>query len=111
MDELLTRLEELDKQMILKSDEASSEEWLDFMDHRQQLVDMLIQRTEASPLAPEHRNRLSSIQMNEDKLRYSMEAQKTEAANWLQQRGQAKAQRNAYDVVYASDSVLMDRRR
>ncbi|GIO35199.1 hypothetical protein J41TS12_00600 [Paenibacillus antibioticophila] len=110
MDELLTRLEELDKQMILNSDEASSEQWLDFMDQRQQLIDRLIQ-AEAGPLAPEHRNRLASIQRNEDKLLRSMEAQKTEAANWLQQRGQAKAQRNAYDIVYASDSILMDRRR
>lgn len=111
MDELLEQLEKLDEAMLHRGDEASSEEWTDFIDRRQRLVEALIQHASLSPLLPEQKLRLTCIQTGEDKLRRCMEAQKQEAADWLRNREQAKLQRNVYEMGYSPESFLMDRRK
>lgn len=111
MDELLEQLEKLDAAMLHRTDEASGEEWTDFVDQRQRLVEGLIQCASLSPLSPEQKLRLTYIQTGEDKLRSCMEAQKQEASDWLRNREQAKMQRNVYEMGYSPESFLMDRRK
>ncbi|WP_018749976.1 hypothetical protein [Paenibacillus sanguinis] len=112
MDELLEQLELLDEEMLDRSDQASTaEEWTDFIDRRQRIVEAIVQYASLSPLLSEQKLRLTRIQMSEDKLRECMVSQKQEAADWLRQREQAKLQRNVYETAYSPESMLMDRRK
>lgn len=111
MDELIHQLDNLDQQMLQNSESASHEDWTIFINDREQIINGIIASETVNPLTSEQKVRLTKIQFREEQLRRIMEQQKQEAAEWLRNRGQAKVQRNAYETNYASDSIIMDKRK
>ncbi|WP_246426843.1 hypothetical protein [Paenibacillus rhizosphaerae] len=89
----------------------TSEEIEFFVEERQQLIHEINYLKKENPFSQTQVTRLKNILLADSIILGRMEFLKSEAANWLQNRGQAKMQRNAYEAVYSPDSIIMDRRK
>lgn len=110
MDKLISDLEELTQGILPRLQYASYEEMSNFVEERQPIIDQLKESIDTQTLSSSLRERLNAVLQLDTVLLGRMQALKEEAANWLLQRGQAKAQRSVYETSYAADSILMDRR-
>ncbi|WP_052833338.1 hypothetical protein [Paenibacillus polymyxa] len=111
INEVLSQLEQLTQQFILRLNETNYEEVEIFVEVRQMKVDQLVNALENSPMAEEQKMKLESILSYDALIDQRMQSLKQEAQNWLVQRNIAKSQRNAYESNYTPDSFLMDRRK
>ncbi|AJE54070.1 hypothetical protein RE92_14285 [Paenibacillus polymyxa] len=111
MNEVLSQLEQLTQQFILRLNETNYEEVEIFVEVRQMKVDQLVNALENSPMTEEQKMKLESILSYDALIDQRMQSLKQEAQNWLVQRNIAKSQRNAYESNYTPDSFLMDRRK
>ncbi len=111
MDNLILELERLNHSVIENLQEIPYEKLVEFTELRQDVVEKMMARACMSPLNTEQKHRISEIVATDSLIRNRMETLKEEASKWLQQRGLAKTRRNAYEVTYNLDSVLMDQRK
>ncbi|MBU9706455.1 MULTISPECIES: hypothetical protein [Paenibacillus] len=111
INEVLSQLEQLTQQFILRLNETNYEEVEIFVEVRQMKVDQLVNALENSPMTEEQKMKLESILSYDALIDQRMQSLKQEAQNWLVQRNIAKSQRNAYESNYTPDSFLMDRRK
>lgn len=111
MDELISSLEELTESVVARLQFISSEDLEAFVEERQHVIDEVNRLKLQTPFSPDQIERLKKILQADSIIVGRMAALKTEASDWLQQRGQAKMQRNAYEAAYTPDSVLMDRKK
>ncbi|WP_019915068.1 flagellar protein FliT [Paenibacillus sp. HW567] len=111
MDELILNLDQLTLGMMRKLKEANYEELEAFVEERQKLVDAIAEKVAFSPSTPAQKREINRILENDNALLDRMNELRLEAQGWLQKRGQAKVQRNAYEAGYSPDSILMDRRK
>ena len=110
MDSIITRLEELTESVAAQLQFISSDDLLAFVEERQQMIDEINLLKQQNPFTPLQKERLQKIVEFDTVLLSKMTSLKSEAADWLQYRGQAKVQRNAYEAAYTPDSFLMDKR-
>ncbi|WP_458124293.1 hypothetical protein [Paenibacillus sp. Z3-2] len=111
MDERIGELETLTHQMLLQINQVSSEEFTDFIEKRQGLVDDILHMVEETPLTSEQQQRVRAILEQDTLLLGRMNSLKDEAGSWLMNHGQAKMQRNAYEAGYTPESLLVDKRK
>ncbi|GGD92181.1 flagellar protein FliT [Paenibacillus nasutitermitis] len=111
MNKTISGLEELTQHMMSQLNRASYEELSNFVDQRQVLVDEIRLMAAESPLTAEELERLRNVLSHDAVILGRMQMLKSEAGDWLQQRGQAKIQRNVYEAAYSPDSILMDKRK
>ncbi|GIP21744.1 flagellar protein FliT [Paenibacillus sp. J22TS3] len=110
MDNLITELRGLTESIVARLQFTSYEELEDFVAERQRIIDELNRLKETTPFNVLEREQLEEILRADAVILMRMETLRNEASDWLQQRGQAKVQRNAYEAAYTPDSILMDRR-
>ncbi|MEJ3718791.1 hypothetical protein WGM54_12290 [Paenibacillus polymyxa] len=111
INEVLSQLEQLTQQFILRLNETNYEEVEIFVEVRQMKVDQLVNALGNSSMTEEQKMKLESILGYDALIDQRMQSLKQEAQNWLVQRNIAKSQRNAYESNYTPDSFLMDRRK
>lgn len=111
MDDLLQELEQLTWTITSQLREATPEELEAFVEQRQNLVDAIGKEVEVCPMTSAQKNELRRIMEHDPAIVARMNAHRLEAKDLLHKRNQAKAQRNAYEVGYAPDSILMDRKK
>lgn len=111
MDALIKQLEEITANVLNHIDEITYEDIAAFVDKRQDIVEEITQQIETVPLSSEQKLILSDLLKSDNLIREKMFSIKNEASDWLSQRGQAKLKRNAYETVYAPDSIIMDHRK
>lgn len=111
MDELILKLEDLTQSIVSRLNQSSYEEMSSFVEQRQVLIDSINEWISNGLVSSSQKHRLASLLQIDALILGRLNTLKEEAGNWLQQRGQAKVQRNVYDSGYTPDSILMDRRR
>ncbi|USB32830.1 flagellar protein FliT [Paenibacillus sp. YPG26] len=111
MDKLIEELKSLTESIVARLQFTSYEELEDFVAERQRIIDELNRLKDSTPFNSFEREQLEEILRADSVILMRMEVLKNEASDWLQQRGQAKVQRNAYETAYTPDSILMDRRK
>ncbi|WP_342547749.1 flagellar protein FliT [Paenibacillus sp. FSL P2-0089] len=111
MDELIRNLDRLTGEMMDRLQDATYEELEDFVEERQKLVDSITQEVGVCPATPAQKQEINRILSHDNELLDRMNALRQEAQDFLQKRGQAKIQRNAYETAYTPDSFLMDRKK
>nr|WP_154984720.1 hypothetical protein [Paenibacillus xylanexedens] len=111
MDNLIAELEQLTSQIMLQIHEVSSEALEAFVDQRQAIIDLMLERTGGREATVAEQTRLKAIMENDQAILKRMNDLKIEAKDWLIQRNQAKVQKNAYEVSYAVDSIIVDTKR
>ncbi|MBP2109953.1 flagellar protein FliT [Paenibacillus silagei] len=111
MDELIRNLDRLTGEMMDRLQDATYEELEDFVEERQNLVDSITQEVEFCPATQAQKQGINLILSHDNELLDRMNALRQEAQDFLQKRGQAKIQRNAYETAYTPDSFLMDRKK
>ncbi|WNS42671.1 flagellar protein FliT [Paenibacillus sp. MMS20-IR301] len=111
MDNLLQELEHLTKTIYSRLMLATPEELETFVEQRQKLVDNIGQEVEKCQPTPAQKDVIRRIMEHDQAIIARMNAHRLEAQDWLQKRGQAKIQRNAYEAGYTPDSILMDRKK
>lgn len=82
-----------------------------FVEKREGLVEKLANHFSTDPASSEEKNEIEQILRNDSEIVARMNVLRLEAQEWLHKRGQAKTQRNAYEVAYTPDSFLMDRKK
>lgn len=110
MNNLIAELEEWTRQVVHGLDELDYEELSGLVKRRQIMVDQLKDSLSAQPATDTEKERILALLKHDGQIMERMQQLKEEAGNWLQQRGQAKFQRNVYEAAYTPDSILMDRR-
>lgn len=110
MDDLITELEQLTHDIMLNIEKADSEELEQFVDKRQLIIDSMLHQGSGEASMPQQA-RLKSIMQNDHVILMRMNSLKIEAKDWLIQRKQAKTQKNAYEMSYAVDSIIVDTKR
>lgn len=111
MDELIRSLDLLTREMMSRLQEATYEELVVFVEERQKLVDSIAEKVAIYPSSAAQKQEIHRILGYDNELLDRMNALRQEAQNFLQKRGQAKMQRNAYEAGYTPDSILMDRKK
>ncbi|OMF04648.1 hypothetical protein BK129_18500 [Paenibacillus amylolyticus] len=111
MDNLIERLSTMTQEVIERIEETSYEELETFIEDRQHIVDAIIKESESFPLDVKQKGEVHRILAYDKTLLDRMNTLRIEAQDWLHKRNQAKMQRNVYETAYASDSMLMDRRK
>lgn len=111
MDKQLEELRILTEALLLRLDQASAEELSEFVEKRQQVLDQILESAKQDLMNSLQKDKLLAITRYDAQIIQRMEYYRQEASDWLQQRKQAKAQRNAYEVSYSPNSILMDRRK
>lgn len=111
MDECIGELEALTQHMVLRINQATSEELTEFVEHRHGLIDNILHVVEVTPLTIEQQHRLKAVLEQDSLILGRMNMLKDEAGLWLKNHGQAKIQRSAYEAGYTPDSLLMDKRK
>ncbi|WP_028559286.1 hypothetical protein [Paenibacillus pinihumi] len=111
MDDFITRLENLNEEILPNLSETSYEILSEFVEERQEIIDEMTRIIAAHPLSAAQQNRIRLLQQSEESIRMRMFELRNEAADWLRNREQVKTQRKAYENAYAVDSILMDRKK
>ncbi|MGN7169668.1 hypothetical protein ACTHSJ_27750 [Paenibacillus cellulositrophicus] len=111
MDKFINSLKVLTESVLERLHCISPQELQDFVQERQQLIDELNRFKQHTPFSPSQVEQLQSILQADPLILNRMNQLKMEASDWLQNRGQAKMQRSAYESAYTPDSFLMDQRK
>ncbi len=111
MSDSIKQLEELSAEVQSRLASLTYEELDEFMDRRQQVVDAIEEEAIRSPLTAEDKERIKAVIAQDGNIMVRINFLRNEAANWLQQRNQAKVQRSAYETAYTPDAYLMDSRK
>lgn len=93
MDDLIAQLEQLTSQIMFQIHEVSSEALEAFVDQRQAIIDLMLERTGGHEATVAEQTRLKAIMDNDQAILKRMNDLKIEAKDWLIQRNQAKAQK------------------
>lgn len=97
--------------MMSRLQEATYEELVVFVEERQKLVDSIAEKVAIYSSSAAQKQEINRILGYDNELLDRMNTLRQEAQNFLQKRGQAKMQRNAYEAGYTPDSILMDRKK
>lgn len=111
MDELITELELLNTNILNKLSESSYEEMVEFVDKRGVIIKHIQEQISESSINTAQKERIVALTDKDGVILSHMNLLRLEAQDWLLKRNQAKTQRNAYEIGYAPDSILMDRRK
>lgn len=111
MSDSIRLLEELSEDIQSRLGALTYEELSELMDQRQIIVDQIEQEASESPLTAEEKESIKTIIGRDATIQVRINFLRNEAANWLQQRNQAKTQRSAYETAYTPDAYLMDSRK
>lgn len=111
MSDSIKQLEELSAEIQSRLASLTYEELDEFMDRRQQIVDSIEAEAIRFPLNAEQKKRIKAVIAQDGNIMVRINFLRNEAANWLQQRNQAKVQRSAYESSYTPDAFLMDSRK
>ncbi|QDH20841.1 hypothetical protein [Saccharibacillus brassicae] len=111
MDNWIAQLEELTHRAVNQVESMPYEEFEQFVEKRQIIIDQLESILMVTAANPQQKQRLSQVLQHDAILLNRMNTLKEEAHSKIQQRGQAKAQRSAYESHYSPEAILMDRRK
>ncbi|WP_172200927.1 hypothetical protein [Saccharibacillus qingshengii] len=111
MSDSIRLLEELSADIQSRLGALTYEEISELMERRQIIVDQIEQEASVSPLIEEEKQRIRVVIGQDAAIQMRIHFLRNEAAHWLQQRNQAKAQRSAYETAYTPDAYMMDSRK
>ena len=111
MSDSIRLLEELSEDIQSRLGALTYEELSELMDQRQIIVDQIEQEASTSSLTDDEKQRIIAVINRVGTIQIRINFLRNEAAHWLQQRNQAKAQRSAYESHYTPDAYLMDSRK
>lgn len=111
MSDSIRMLEELSGDIRARLDTLTYEELGALMGSRQKIVDQIEQDSFSVPLSGEDKARIKAVIEHDESILNRINFLRNEAADWLQSRNQAKAQRSAYETSYVPDAYLMDSRK
>ncbi|MEO2209829.1 hypothetical protein ABGV40_02905 [Paenibacillus amylolyticus] len=111
LDEQIGELELLTLNVVRQIPQISYQELEGFVDGRQGLVDGIGDVLNNNSLSDSQKERIDHILKYDSLILDQMFLLKNQSEEWLMQRGQAKAQRNAYELSYTPDSILMDQKK
>lgn len=111
LEEVVEELELLTEGMLSQLAEADFVMLEAFVDQREPLMAALAEAKAAQALQPSLEQRAAQVVAQDPLFLARMQELKQEAAEWLQKRGAAKAQRSAYEQAYTPDSILLDRKK
>lgn len=111
MNEVLVQLEQLTASFLKNLEQTTVEEIELFLENRESLVAQINTLLFNKAYSSDEEQRIIAVLQYDSLIVARMEELKVEAANWLQNREQAKIQRNAYDVSYSAGSIIMDKRK
>lgn len=106
--EYISQLENATLSLVSRINEVDYEELLSFAEQREELVERIISLMES--FADQDRNRLKDLTKYDSMILDRMEHFKSEASQWLLNRGTIKDQRSAYNSSYTPDSMFFDRK-
>jgi hypothetical protein len=111
MDKQLEEIEKLTEALVLRLDQATAEDLLNYIEKRQLILDQILDIAGQQSINSLQKEKLKAITRYDSQIAERMNYYRQEAADWLHQRKQAKLQRNAYEISYSPNSILMDRRK
>lgn len=111
MDNCIQQLRELTEEILPRLDWIAYEELAEFIQRRQPLVDQISAFSQKEAISPAQKEAILSIMNFDPLIQQRMMKLKDAAGNVLTKRGNAKAQRNVYEAVYAAGSILMDKKK
>lgn len=110
MDNPINKLLEINKDYLLRISELTYEEVEALFEIRDSLISKLPAYFEQHPITIEDKKCIESIMQDDSLLASRIEELKRDAADWLAHRNAAKSQKNAYELQYANNGILMDKR-
>ncbi|WP_408892917.1 hypothetical protein [Paenibacillus taichungensis] len=111
LDEQIGELELMTLNVVKQIPQISYQELEEFVERRQGLVDGIGNLLNNSSLSDSQKKRIEHILQYDSLILNQMSLLKNQSEEWLMQRGQAKAQRQAYELSYTPDSILMDQKK
>ncbi|UPK43466.1 hypothetical protein [Paenibacillus pabuli] len=111
LDEQISELELMTLNVVRQIPQISYQELEEFVDGRQGLVDGIGDLLSNNSLSDSQKKRIDHILQYDSLILNQMSLLKNQSEEWLMQRGQAKAQRHAYELSYTQDSILMDQKK
>ncbi|SDK87005.1 MULTISPECIES: hypothetical protein [unclassified Paenibacillus] len=111
MSDSIRLLEELSEDIQSRLGALTYEELSELMDRRQIIVDQIEQKASESPLTESEKQCIRAVIGRDMTIQVRINFLRNEAAHWLKQRNQAKAQRRTYETAYTPDAYLMDSRK
>jgi hypothetical protein len=111
LDEQIGELELMTLDVVRQIPQISYQELEEFVEGRQGLVDGIGDLLNDNSLSDSQKKRIDHILQYDSLILNQMSLLKNQSEEWLMQRGQAKAQRHAYELSYTPDSILMDQKK
>lgn len=111
MDNWIDRLEKITYHTVNQVEAMTYEEFEQFVGNRQVIIDELETILNVRKADDQQKQRLNQILRHDSLILNKMNVLKQEAYSKIQQRNQAKVQRNAYETAYVPDAFLMDSRK
>ncbi|MDO7906572.1 hypothetical protein Q5741_09080 [Paenibacillus sp. JX-17] len=109
MESSVTAFLEKTEALSSRLDSCTWEELSLFVQERGELVSLVHEGK--LELTSKVSDELARILFYDEQISKQMKKYKQEAAQWLVQRQTSKIQRNAYELNYAPDSILMDKKK
>ncbi|GIP51608.1 hypothetical protein [Paenibacillus vini] len=106
--EYISQLEDATLSLVSRINEVDFEELLAFAEQREELVEKILPLKES--FADQDRKRLKDLSKYDSMILDRMEHFKSEASQWLLNRGTIKDQRSAYNSSYTPESMFFDRK-
>ncbi|WP_336782141.1 hypothetical protein [Paenibacillus illinoisensis] len=107
-EDILNELQLITEEAVAQLNLLEEEELLKLSENRERLVNEF--QCHKASLTPQNRQQIEYILSFDKMIVKRMQFLKDEAAAWLQRRGSAKQQLNAYQQQYAADSWFIDHR-
>lgn len=111
MDEQIQSLESLTSDLIQQLNSLDYEQLEEFVEIRESITNKILSVLNDSKLTEEQKLRLKILLQYDGVILDKMKSLKDEARDWTIRQNQIKAQHSAYDSGYATDSILMDKRK
>ncbi|MFD2671982.1 hypothetical protein [Marinicrinis sediminis] len=103
----LVKTEEFSKRL----ENATMDEFVDFIAYRQSVLDELEEYIRYTPLNSEEKQTLKKAQAYDEAILSRMTMLRSEAGIWLKQNSEKKIQKKAYNQMYTGESMFLDKRK
>lgn len=111
MDNWIHELEQLTGQMLAKLDEISQDEWIQYIDRREEIVDQIRAAGLSGPIQEKYRQRVAQLLKSDELVRSRIAEIQRENQQGIAKTNQAKIQRAVYDADYAMGGFMFDKRK
>lgn len=107
----MQELEQLTGEMLAKLDKMSQDEWIQYIDRREVIVDQIRAAELTKPIQEKYRQRVARVLKSDELVRSRIADIQRENQQGIAKTNQAKIQRAVYDVDYAMGGFMFDKRK